>query len=215
MVDKFLIFDVDGTLNQTELYAVESYQKALLKRKIVVDNARIISCIGMNPKQIFRELVGSTNEDKYKEWEKEIKVNESNLLLKKAKPFEGIKETLNTLKMDGYRLAICSNAYRKNIEIVLEVLGLSDFFETIASLEMGNNKTKSLRNLLEKLKPEMACMIGDRKFDLDAARSNGIWFIGCEYGYAPTEILNANYVVQNPKDIIKAVHTLFNMKEGL
>ena len=27
---KYVIFDIDGTLNQTALYAIEAYQKALL-----------------------------------------------------------------------------------------------------------------------------------------------------------------------------------------
>ena len=51
-------------------------------------------------------------------------------------------------------------------------------------------------------------MVGDRKFDIQAARANGIPFIGCAYGYAPQEIREADLVVKEPAEILPAVETL-------
>lgn len=33
---KYVIFDIDGTLNQTALYAIEAYQKALKKEILLL-----------------------------------------------------------------------------------------------------------------------------------------------------------------------------------
>ena len=51
-------------------------------------------------------------------------------------------------------------------------------------------------------------MVGDRIFDIQAARANGIPFIGCEYGYAPEEIQDADVVVREAAEIYGAVETL-------
>lgn len=41
---QYTIFDIDGTLNRTDLYAVEAYEKALEKRSRKVDREEIIAC---------------------------------------------------------------------------------------------------------------------------------------------------------------------------
>ena len=52
-MDKYVIFDIDGTLNQTALYAVEAYQTALAKRGREVSAQEVISCIGSSPEVII------------------------------------------------------------------------------------------------------------------------------------------------------------------
>lgn len=41
-MNKYVIFDIDGTLNQTALYALEAYKKALKKRGREVKDSEII-----------------------------------------------------------------------------------------------------------------------------------------------------------------------------
>ena len=51
---------------------------------------------------------------------------------------EEVKNTLDQLKAEGYKLAIGSSS--KNVSIILERLGLEDFFDKISD---GNNISKS------------------------------------------------------------------------
>lgn len=60
---KYVIFDIDGTLNRTDLYAVEAYQKALAKRNRNIGREEIISCIGLSPSAIINRLFGSLEKD--------------------------------------------------------------------------------------------------------------------------------------------------------
>lgn len=45
-MEKYVIFDIDGTLSQTALYAAAACQKALDKGGKQVPEQEIISCIG-------------------------------------------------------------------------------------------------------------------------------------------------------------------------
>lgn len=205
---KYAIFDIDGTLNQTHLYVVEAYQRSLKPRGIEVSKEQIISCIGNHPVDIARMIFGELSEKEFLEWRKEVKGYQYELMETRARTFDGISEVLQALKNAGYGLAICSNAFPEQIDKVLEVLGISQYFDEIACLEMGADKIEVLSNLLEKLQPEAACLVGDRRFDLEAARANAIPLIGCAYGYAPDEIREADVVVEHADEIAEAVKKL-------
>lgn len=47
-MSRYVIFDIDGTLNQTALYALEAYKKALKKRGREASDCEILSCIGLS-----------------------------------------------------------------------------------------------------------------------------------------------------------------------
>lgn len=207
-MDKYVIFDIDGTLNQTDLYALDAYKHALKKRGIEIADETIISCIGLTPEMIISKLFGSLDEKEKIAWSQDIIDYEFTLMTKQARPFNGIEEMLEGLCKKGYCLAICSNAYLEHIERVLGVLGIRSYFEEIGSLEMGLSKAETLINLLKKINCKQVCLVGDRKFDLEAAREAKIPLIGCGYGYAPDEIQAANYVINDPLEILDIIDTI-------
>ncbi len=207
-MDKYVFFDIDGTLNETDRYAVAAYQKALKKRGIDASREDVIACIGMSPEGIIERIFGTLDDREREEWRADIKKYEFAIMEETARTFEGIPEALAELKERGYKLVICSNAYPEHIEKVLDVLGIRRYFDIIGSLDMGNSKVETLKNLLKKYRPEAACLAGDRKFDIEAARTNGIPVIGCAYGYAPEEIQTADIVVGRAFEIPAAVAEL-------
>lgn len=207
-MDKYVIFDIDGTLNQTALYAVEAYQTALAKRGREVSAQEVISCIGSSPEVIIQKFFGTLGEEEREAWSREIKELEFGLMEQNARPFEGIPEALAKLKSEGYKLAICSNNFLEHIDHVLNAIHVREYFDVIASLELGKDKAEVLGNLLKKIGSASACLAGDRIFDLRAARENKIPLIGCAYGYAPEEIQQADVVVTSPKGLPDAVKQL-------
>jgi phosphoglycolate phosphatase len=64
---------------------------------------------------------------------------------------------------------------------------LALYADTVGSLH--HTKTALLRRLLEEqyLDPATACMVGDRNFDIEAARANGVTSIAVTYGYGTRE----------------------------
>ncbi|MBU3874570.1 HAD family hydrolase [Faecalicatena sp. AGMB00832] len=207
-MSKYAIFDIDGTLNQTALYALEAYQRALKKRGRRAEEAEIISCIGLSPAGIIEKLFVSLSGEELADWRKDIKDYEFQLMEEHAAAFPGVKESLDKLLEAGYQLAICSNAFPEHIEHVLEMIHLKDYFPVIGSLNMGSSKAEVLGTLLKQLGCEAACLVGDRKFDIDAARQNQIPVVGCAYGYAPEEIQSADRVIGHGGEIAEAVMAL-------
>ena len=45
-----------------------------------------------------------------------------------------------------------------------------------------------MKIVLDKIRPDKAVMVGDRHHDMQAARDNGLPFVGCQYGYLPHEV---------------------------
>lgn len=168
----------------------------------------MIACIGLSPEAIIERLFGRLDDSEREEWRADIKEYEFAIMEENARTFDGIPEALTELKEQGYKLVICSNAYPEHIEKVLDVLGIRRYFDIIGSLDIGNSKVETLKNLLKKYRPEAACLAGDRKFDIEAARTNGIPVIGCAYGYAPEEIKTADIIVRKDSEIPEAVAEL-------
>lgn len=206
-MENYIIFDIDGTLNKTECYVFEAYQMALKKYgRHDVTNEEIRNIIGCTPKEIVKILLPHLSEDMWEEWILEADNCEKQLLEEYAMAFEGAKEVLQKLKADGYKLAVCSNATMEHIEMVLKAIGLYDYFDVYQSVEAGlDTKAKTLQKLLQRVQTKTACMVGDRKFDKQAATYNEIYFIGCAYGYAPQEVKEADVVVKSPSEIYEAV----------
>ena len=207
-MSKYVIFDIDGTLNQTALYALEAYKRALKKRGREAEETEILSCIGLSPAGIIEKLFGSLEGKELSDWRRDIREYEFRLMEEHAAAFPGVKESLDRLLKAGYELAVCSNAFPEHIEHVLEMIELKDYFPVVGSLKMGNTKAEVLGTLLRQLGCEAACMVGDRKFDIEAAGENHIPVIGCAYGYAPEEIRSADRVVENAGEIDEAVMAL-------
>ena len=51
-------------------------------------------------------------------------------------------------------------------------------------------------------------MVGDRIFDLEAAKANHIPFVGCLYGFGPNELSKADIVVEHASEITQAIEQL-------
>ena len=66
---------------------------------------------------------------------------------------------------------------------------LAVYADTAGSLH--HTKTALLRRLLEEQSLDVAttCMVGDRNFDIEAARANGVTPIAVTYGYGTSEEL--------------------------
>ena len=132
---KLVIFDVDGTLNMTEIYAVPAYKKVL--REMGADgftDEMLRDRIGAVFEDDIRYFFGSRAEEKKEEFERLIGEYWMKDVERKAKPFPHTEETLRELKEKGYSLAVCSNAENKEIDLVLRALHIKDYFSYIQGI---------------------------------------------------------------------------------
>ncbi len=211
MDNRLVVFDLDGTLNQTHLYSVKAQRCALEAMGVNSDsfsNERLIACLGKRGEDYARELLPDRPiEDIHRLLALEIEW-ENRIIHENCACYEGIVSSLKRLKEAGYLTGVCSNSKIAYIQMVLNALEIDALIDVRQELIEGLTKADTLRLLLERIKPDRAVMVGDRIYDMEAARNNGIPFIGCLYGYAPEEVMSADVKVITGADIFDAVKAL-------
>jgi len=102
--------------------------------------------------------------------------------------YPGVKEGLEYLKGEGYKLGCVTNKAAQFTEPLLKDLGVSDYFSIIISGDTLPEKKPDPMPLLHAAKffnvaPEQALMIGDSISDVKAARAAGFRIVCMTYGY--------------------------------
>jgi phosphoglycolate phosphatase len=118
-----------------------------------------------------------------------------------GKTYDGIDDLLRFLVARGFELAICSNGSAPYVELVLESCGIIKYFRYIKSRQDHISKSEQVRQLLKESRSTRSIMVGDRKFDFQAARENDVPFIGAAYGYGKDEIAEADFIAESPAAI--------------
>ncbi|MFC4765983.1 HAD family hydrolase [Effusibacillus consociatus] len=103
------------------------------------------------------------------------------------------------------RLYIASNGGEPYVKGVARAKGIDSYFDRIYSA--GEFKTSRKEELVEKLlldtEERDAVMVGDRKSDVRAGKANGLFVIGCDFGFArPGELDGADRIIRRFEEIL-------------
>lgn len=109
--------------------------------------------------------------------------------------YPGVAEGLQTLKEAGSSLYITSSKPYVFVDKLLDRLNLSEYFSGIeANPMLGKYRSKEtlISSVMErnKLPKVECCMVGDRKYDITAARTLRIRALAVAYGYGTQEELD-------------------------
>ncbi len=210
-----IIFDLDGTLNQTELHSVPAQMQVL--REFGVSNIspeKIKGTFGATYEEYTETLLPGYSEERKQAYLKRVLEVESEFLFQYGHFYPGTDTMLDDLHHKGYFTAVCSNASEKYITTVLKTLSLTERIDYIQPLIRGKSKKDSLRFLLSRIQPSASVMVGDTVFDMEAARANRIPFAGCLYGYRPHEMQGADALLRQPMDLLAVVDRLLAMNRN-
>ncbi len=168
---ELLIFDWDGTLMDSASHIVASATHAI----------EMMGLPARAPKQIS-ELIGLGLRDAFCSLYPELTPTEMDGLLREygqrfsgvthepASLFEGVQETLEHLRQEGYALAIATGKSRRGLDRALRESGLQDYFAISRCADESANKPdpRMLHDILLRTatEPGRALMIGDTEFDM-------------------------------------------------
>ncbi|WP_461516372.1 HAD family hydrolase [Porticoccus sp.] len=100
--------------------------------------------------------------------------------------FDGVFETLESLREEGYLLTVATGKSRRGLDRVLQARGLTDFFHgsRCADETAGKPDPKMLLELMAEFRvpPLSTLMVGDTEYDLAMAVSAGTPSVAVSYG---------------------------------
>ncbi|CAM3404309.1 HAD family hydrolase [Saccharibacillus brassicae] len=186
-----MIFDMDGTLFQTETALLPAYHRMFdvlraegLYTGETPPERLILGSLGMLLEEIWQIVIPDADEN--------VRSRANDLLLElqlevlkggEALLYPDVKETLEVLQQRGVRLFVASNGLEGYVKGVSDALGIAPLFEAQYSAGEYQTATKVLlvEMLLKNHGVNSAWMVGDRSSDVQAGLGNGLGVIGCAY----------------------------------
>nr|WP_245210272.1 HAD-IA family hydrolase [Sedimentibacter acidaminivorans] len=201
---KYVFFDFDGTLADTEEVNFVIYQKLAEKynlRNITLDE------LGHLKKMSAKEIIEYVELKKrylpfmLKRGKKLLTQDIRNVKLCKSDILDIVKQ----IKSLGVKVAIITTNSKTNVEMFLEEHN-ADYFDFISSSTMFGKESK-IRKIMkkEKLKKSEVLYVGDEIRDIHAANRAGIDVASVGWGYNTVESLKKNkpkYLVYESDELL-------------
>lgn len=209
---KYLLFDLDGTISDSSPGITRCIQLALKELGIEEERDNLKKFIGPPLTYSFKTFYGFNDE------QIELGIKAYRAEYSKAGKYENVlypdmKELLHDLKADGRILLLASSKPRLFVEDILEHFEIKDCFNIIGGSEMDGSKDNKLAVIMDCLTKQFGkvpedlsecVMIGDTRFDLEAAAKINLPTIAVSYGFGSYEEI-AKY---NPGAICDSVNAL-------
>ena len=211
----YVIFDFDGTVTDTGEGILKSLQYSFEQMgNEVPDLSDLKKFIGPPIHYSYVNFYG-IDESEVEQYIKKYRERYKKIGIYECFVYDGMLETLKTLRENGVKLGIASSKPIKLVYDVMEYLRLTEYFDAVVGTQFDDSnhpgKTDLVLQSMEKLEDSdksRTLMVGDRFFDIDGAAGAGVDSVGVTYGYGSREEFmehNATYIVDSPKEILNIV----------
>ena len=216
----YILFDLDGTLTDPKEGITKCVQYALAAMGIDEPDLEVlVPFIGPPLKESFMEFYGMSDEDGEKSVEKyRERFNDTGIYENII--YDGIPQMLKKLKESGKTLAVASSKPTVYVERILEYFEIRQYFDVVVGSELDGRRTDKAEVVEEALKQlfgegaadiedkkKRTAMVGDRKFDVYGAKSEGVTSVAVAYGHGPMDELK----IAKPDFIVRTVAELENL----
>ena len=213
---KYILFDFDGTLVNTNDVIVASWQhtyKHYLGHEVPVEH--ITACFGepllLTMAREFPGVDPKESADVYRSFQ----VKNADRLVT---IFPGIKELLAELKEAGYVLGIVTSRTRESALRYMDMFDITSYFDDLVTCDDTTVHKPNPEPLLLAMSrlgaaPEESLMIGDSPFDIKCANNAGVdsvmvnWRITCD----ETSLIDdakVDYWIHQPSDLVELLKKL-------
>ena len=186
-----VVFDLDGTLFDAEDGIVSSVVAAMEQMGYPIpEDADLREVVGPPLRGSFRDMLHVPQEDV----ERAVKLYHDDFCTRGMycySVYPHIRSILAMLHEEGVHVALATSKPVKLAEDILEHFGLLDMFDRVVG-EGGGAAQMGKPELIARALPDRyrhAAMVGDRKFDVEGAKANGIDAVGVSYGCGSEEEL--------------------------
>ncbi|WP_142317433.1 HAD hydrolase-like protein [Bacillus sp. AFS017336] len=216
-----LIFDMDGTLFQTDKILELSLEDTF-------DHLRLLNLwSSVTPIKKYREIMGvplpKVWEALLPEYSMEVReqtdaffqerlidnINNGNGAL-----YPNVKEIFAFLKENNYSIYIASNGLTNYLSAIVKYYQIDNWVTETFSIQQiqSLNKSELVKTILKKYEIMDGAVIGDRLSDINAAKDNNLMAIGCRFDFSQEdELKQADLVID---DLIQ-LKNVFPKSNGL
>lgn len=193
-----VIFDLDGTLVDTNAAHVEAWRRAFARYGYKVMPDRIAVEIGKGGDLLVSAVLGRRAEEEHGKL-RDASAEEFLGIAgaERFAIFSGAEELLKELRSRGLRLALATSSKKKHLEGTLGSagldLGLFDEVVTADDIRISKPAPDIVAASLGKLRlsPAQCAMVGDTPYDAEAARHAGVVCLGLLCGGNREAVLRA------------------------
>jgi HAD superfamily hydrolase (TIGR01549 family) len=206
-----LIFDVDGTLVDSNDAHAAAWAEALRDFDIDREVDSIVPLIGMGGDKLLPRVAGvSSDSDLGRQIMSRRRELFRTVYFDHLRPFPATRELFERLCADGVRLGIASSARRDELEPLLELARVRDLVDPrgLASADdVGASKPDpdAIDAALNRLgtDPDATLMVGDSPYDVEAARRAGVGTIAFRCGgWGDRDLEEAIAIYGDPKELL-------------
>lgn len=213
MAIKNILFDLDGTLLDTNELIIQSFQhtfKTHLNKHI--EKEAIIKNFGEILKTTLDREFGDASEEAIKTYRNFQVGNFEKLITIQSGVVEGVKE----LHRQGYKLGVVTSRLNDSAIKALNHFALKNYFESIIGADNTDkykpDPTPAFLALKELGgKPEETILVGDSPYDVLCGKNAGITSVVVGWSALPMDMIlkyEPDYVVDSMEELMKLIEKL-------
>jgi len=218
MSERVMIFDVDGTLVDSNDVHARAWVEALAQFGIHVETAAARRLIGMGSDKLLPTLAGIDAESPRG---KEIDEARGELFrrqyLPHLRPFPATRALFLALRAEGIRLSIASSSRAEDLDRLLEIAEVADLVERGASAKDADRSKPdpdvihAALEKLGKLTGAAISMVGDTPYDVAAAWKAGVRPLAFRCGgWNDADLGGAAFIFDGPEDMLARLSIAVN-----
>jgi phosphoglycolate phosphatase len=204
-----VVFDLDGTLLDTHADLIDSLNHTIASIGLApVSYDDLTHLVGHGAKVMIEracKLHGHPlTEDESGPLLQRFIAHYSSTMPGHTKPYPGLIAAMDTLKANGFTLAVCTNKLESLARTLIDALGLTHYFAAITGGDTFPVRKPDARHLLGTIEkaggtPERSIMVGDSFNDIAVAKNAAVASIGVPFGYSdvPIESLEPTRIIQH------------------
>jgi len=179
MVQPAVLFDVDGTLVDSNFHHVLAWQHAFLDVGKEVPCWRILGLIGRSGSELVRVLLGDVLTDKHGSHVKQLHTKYFADSAPLVRRLPGARELLEAVSERGWRSVLATSAGEEELALLRSALDSEDLICAVTSsadAERAKPHPDIVATALERVEadPADAILLGDTTWDVLAARRAGV-----------------------------------------
>ncbi len=215
-----ILFDLDGTLADTALDLTETMNVLLARHgRDRVPHERVREMVGGGARKImergFAYSGEPASEELLDELFHEFVAYYGDHLVEHTKLFDGLVPALDTLAQRGFKLGVVTNKVEGLSVEIIRLLSLDRFFPVLIggdTLPVRKPDPEPIFEAVSRLEGDRSTtvMVGDSRFDIDAAKNANVGSIAVSFGYTdvPPAELGADRLIDHYDELLPALDDL-------